>query len=64
MLMFFGIINFMESNMRERDALVRIEALLEASLIPTSDGFSLPRDIYDLVFESINIGLEDTDVQN
>ena len=50
--------------MNARDALVRIEALLEAGLIPTSDGFSLPRDIYDLVFESINIGLEDTDVQN
>jgi hypothetical protein len=64
MLIFFGIINFMESNMNARDALVRIEALLEAGLIPTSDGFSLPRDIYDLVFESINIGLEDTDVQN
>jgi len=48
--------------MRERDALVRIEALLQASLIPTSDGFSLPRDIYDLIFKSINIGLEDTDV--
>ena len=62
--MSFGIINFMESNMNARDALVRIEALLEAGLIPTSDGFSLPRDIYDLVFESINIGLEDTDVQN
>lgn len=50
--------------MTERDALVRVDALLEAGLIPTSDGFSLPRDIYDLIFESITLGLENNNVQN
>ena len=55
---------FKESNMTERDALVRIDALLEASLIPTSDGFSLPRDIYDLIYETLTLGLENNNVQD
>ncbi len=50
--------------MTERDALVRIDALLEASLIPTSDGFSLPKDIYDLIYETLTLGLENNNVQD
>jgi hypothetical protein len=49
---------FKESNMNAREALYRIEALLEAGAVPTSDGLMLNREVFNLILESISIGIQ------
>ncbi len=44
--------------MNAREALYRIEALLEAGAVPTSDGLMLNRDVFNLILESISIGIQ------
>jgi hypothetical protein len=65
MLMFFGIINFMESNMNAREALLKIKTVLDVSENYLVDG-GLELSETELVFieDAIQDGLEDKDVQN
>ena len=63
--MFFGIINFMESNMNAREALLKIKTVLDVSENYLVDG-GLELSETELVFieDAIQDGLEDKDVQN
>jgi hypothetical protein len=65
MLMFFGIINFMESNMNAREALLKIKTVLDVSENYLVDG-GLELSETELVFikDAIQDGLEIKDVQN
>jgi hypothetical protein len=65
MLIFFGIINFMESNMNAREALLKIKTVLDVSENYLVDG-GLELSETELVFieDAIQDGLEDKDVQN
>ena len=63
--MFFGIINFMESNMNAREALLKIKTVLDVSENYLVDG-GLELSETELVFikDAIQDGLEIKDVQN
>jgi hypothetical protein len=66
MLMSFGIINFMESNMLSaREALLQIQAVLDVSTGNlTNGGIELSEREIDYIIQSICNGLENTDVKN
>ena len=63
--MFFGIINFMESNMNARDALLKIKTVLDVSeSYLVNGGLELSETELVYIKDAIQDGLENTDVQN
>jgi len=65
MLMSFGIINFMESNMNAREALLKIKTVLDVSEhYLVNNGLELSETELVYIKDAIQDGLENTDVQN
>jgi hypothetical protein len=65
MLMFFGIINFMESIMNAREALLKIKTVLDVSeSYLVNGGLELSETELVYIKDAIQDGLENTDVQN